>query len=641
MNSSTEEDKQARAESLFNKGVEAYQRGHFRVASEAFAATLSEYETMIAQGREELRPELTLTRMNLAICLYSLGDLPAAETNYQASLSMLQDLQAAGQLFPDAIKMMRNIADWHRNPQRPKGTDKPRAFELAKLGLDWLDTLLSRISDAAIALLLEQNLPLFHLAADLALELNHLDQAYLILERSKSRVLVEQMLRERAEPGHQVAKNLRTQYQELRERLRLLVNQLATPTGSTENGDTRFFTPSFRSTEPRPEQQAQLLQEQQTVEQQLEKVRRAIAEQDPAFGQAIHPRPLEPEQMIGLIPANALAIAFEQRPDFLYLYAINKQGVHVSLRVEIKQQQLTQRLSTFQEGITSQIRAAAVKKMRDWLTEKLSQQLSKWLNQWQPQEILLIPHQAWHLLPLHLIEIEGEPLALRYPVRYIPALQVLRLIHERNQANPGNGCIIANPDSSLAGAEQEAQTIQNHRPEDALLMGKQATLPTIRQHLDTAHNGHFACHGYFKPDLNAGLILTDGSLQAKELFTSLRMPNPRLMVLSACETAQIRPTIGDEYMGLVSGFLFAGAHNVLAALWRVEDASTRLLMEDFYQGLAGGLSPTLALQQAQRQLREMPRDTVKARLQTEETMPRRPYQNPYYWSGFVLVGDGV
>jgi CHAT domain-containing protein len=93
-------------------------------------------------------------------------------------------------------------------------------------------------------------------------------------------------------------------------------------------------------------------------------------------------------------------------------------------------------------------------------------------------------------------------------------------------------------------------------------------------------------------------------------------------------------------MGLPSSFLFAGAHNVLAALWRVSDRSTRLLMEDFYQGIAKGLTPMFALQQAQQQLREMPRAVAEERLQTEINAPTIPYQNPYYWSGFILIGDG-
>lgn len=57
--------------------------------------------------------------MNLAICLEEMADFPAANTQYQAAVNLLQILQQLGQLFPDAIKMIRNIADWYRHPQRP------------------------------------------------------------------------------------------------------------------------------------------------------------------------------------------------------------------------------------------------------------------------------------------------------------------------------------------------------------------------------------------------------------------------------------------------------------------------------------------------------------------------------------------
>ncbi|MEN8218755.1 MAG: CHAT domain-containing protein [Pseudomonadota bacterium] len=531
-------------------------------AKPVYEKAQSEYQSLIDQGRDELRLELAATHMNSGLCFSELGELSAADNHYQTSLALLQKLQATGQLSPDIISMMRVIADWHR--QR---SDNPRALELAMLGLDWLDTLLNRIYDATKGSLLEQNIALFHLATDLALELNQADQAYLILERSKSRVLVEQMLRERAEPSPQVDENLRTQYHQLRERLRQLVNQLAPPPDNRK-GDTRFFTPTFRNSERSPEQEAQLLEAQKEVEQKLAKVRAAIAEQDPAYGDAIQPRLLKTEQIATLIPANTLAIAFEQRPDYLLLYPITAQGVHTPLQVDLNQQALWERVETFRKNIVPE-------DISEWLTDKLATVLNQLLEQHKPQEILFIPHQHWHLLPLHLTQIEEQALALRYPVRYIPSLQVLRLIHEREQANPD--------------------------------------------------------------DPKAGLILADGDdHQAKELFTSVRFQNARIVIL----TAQIQAT--DEYIGLISGFLFAGAHNVLAALWTVDPASTHLLTEDFHQGLADGLPPPNALQQAQRQLREMDRKTVQERLQLEEEpLEISPYKEPYYWAGFVLVGDGI
>jgi CHAT domain-containing protein len=542
--------------------------------------------------------------------------------------------------------MARVIADWYRHPQRPEGPDQQKAFDLAKQGLDWLDGLFSRISDASKNLMLEQNIPLFHLATDLALALNQPTQAYRILERSKSRVLIEQMLREVAEPGQQVDENLRVQYRELRAQLRQSVQSLDLATHQTGKGETGV-DPSTPIRETTPEQQAQRWQALEQVEQQLEKVRRAIAEQDPAFAEAIQPQPLE--DVISLLPANGIAIAFEQRPDFLYLYTLTTEGVQMPVRIEITQQQLAERVARFFEDVNNTntlTHKRAVNGISNWLTEHLLPCLLKAIPTESEQgafEILLIPHQAWHLLPLHLIQVDGEPLGLRYTVRYTPSLQVLRLIHHRQQTQPGKGCIIANPDGTLKVAEQECETIKNHyRPDDVYLLGQEATLNRVREEIEKAKHGHFSCHGSFEPNLKSGLKLADGNLQAKELFASLRMPNPRLVVLSACETAQVQPTLGDEYMGLSSGFLFAGTHNVLATQWRVDAASARLLMEDFYQGLADGLSAIQALKQAQRQLRELSDEMAKERLQEpKKQFSSQPYKNAYYWGGFVLIGDGV
>ena len=684
-----EADKVAHAEALFEQGVAAYQRGHFQSAHDAFAACLDEYQILVDEGhpelwpdlvrtrmnlatclsdlgelsvakttyettltdyerlidqdgRVELRPSLALTRMNLAICLKKMADFPAANTQYQAAFSLLQTLQQLGQLFPDAIKMIRIIADWYRHPQRPPQSDISEAFKLAQLGLNWLDSLLNRLSEISINFMLTQNLPLFQLATDLALTLNQPAQAYLILERSKSRVLVEQMLRERAEPGMGIDENLRTQYRNLRQQLRSLSHTLGTATPTDGHGDkTRFFTPTTRL-DSHPEPIESLLQEQQALEQQLDQVRRQIAAQDAAFGEAIQPRPLTLEDLVSLIPPKTLVIALEQRPDFLHLYALTSQGVSSPLKIELSLPTVDEQARQFQAAMRKSGREsrATVTHLTQWLNAQLQTPLTELLSQSQPQHLILIPHVAWHLLPLHLVNIAAEPLAVRYPLHYLPAMQVLRLIRERGTAQQQNGCIIANPTQDLTGAEQESETVYQCRGQtDRFFRGSDAQLAAVRQALNQSQHGHFSCHGCFDIRLtHAGLSLADGLLSAKELFSSIRMDNPRLVVLSACETAQVEPTLADEYIGLSAGFLFAGAHNVLATQWPVADQATRLLIEDFYQGLNAGLSPVLALQQAQQQLRHMTIEQIKARCPGQ--LVTRHYDHPYYWAGFVLIGDG-
>jgi CHAT domain-containing protein len=635
-----------------NLGSCLFELGNLPAARDAYENCLSEYEDLIKQGRTELLPSLARTRMNLGNCLSDeIGDYPAANIQYQASLKILQDLQTEGKLFTDAIHIIRVIADWYRNSNHPNGPDKATALQLSQQGLDWLDSLLNRVSDQAKGILLEQNQHLFYLAVDLALELNQPQLAYSILERSKSRVLVEQMLREGVEPGNQVDETLRQQYHQLRQKLRELVTNLALPQGNDTNNDQRLAF-NTRFTDLSPEQETQKLKQQQAIEHQLDRVRQQIAEQDPAFGEAIQPSTLNLEQIKTLLPTKTLAIALEQRPEFLYLYVITDQGIETPLRVEISREQLDEAVKKFQSKLRTQIYTIAVQEIRDWLTEQLSVALKQLLKEREFEEILFIPHQLWHLLPLHLIQIDGELIANNYPIRYIPALRILDLIKQRPPAQQDKGIIVANPYSEelkqrgikkLPNAEKEGQQINKLRGDiDDFYRRKEATIKTVETRLNRAKHGHFSCHGSFAPELTkAGLLLADELLSAQQLFTSIRMENPRLVVLSACETAQIQPTLADEYIGLASGFLFAGAHNVLATLWPVEDASTRLLMEDFYQGINQGLTPTLALSKAQRQLREMSRDEAEQRLGIRIQKGRQPYKKPYYWSGFVIIGDGI
>jgi CHAT domain-containing protein len=115
----------------------------------------------------------------------------------------------------------------------------------------------------------------------------------------------------------------------------------------------------------------------------------------------------------------------------------------------------------------------------------------------------------------------------------------------------------------------------------------------------------------------------DGRLEVHEVF-GLTL-NTRLLVLSACQTGLAAGALsdvppGDDWVGLVQGFLYAGASNVVATLWPVADIATAQLMERFYRELAAGRSEAEALALAQRAAL---RDPAKA--------------HPFFWAGFALV----
>ncbi|MDY0110919.1 MAG: CHAT domain-containing protein [Candidatus Krumholzibacteria bacterium] len=111
------------------------------------------------------------------------------------------------------------------------------------------------------------------------------------------------------------------------------------------------------------------------------------------------------------------------------------------------------------------------------------------------------------------------------------------------------------------------------------------------------------------------------SVCASEIADSM-LP-ARLVVLSCCESARGRVLSGEGVQGLASAFLAAGARAVLATLWPVDDAVTARFMKVFYSALAEGQTVAGAVARAQAALKNGSLTS-----------------HPFYWSGFVLIGDG-
>jgi CHAT domain-containing protein/Tfp pilus assembly protein PilF len=95
-----------------------------------------------------------------------------------------------------------------------------------------------------------------------------------------------------------------------------------------------------------------------------------------------------------------------------------------------------------------------------------------------------------------------------------------------------------------------------------------------------------------------------------------------LVTVSACNGSGTRAYSGEGLVGLSWAFLRAGAHNVIAALWEVNDASTPQLMDKLYGELSQGRDPATALRAAKLSL--LHSDSV--------------FSKPFYWAPFQLYG---
>jgi CHAT domain-containing protein/Tfp pilus assembly protein PilF len=135
---------------------------------------------------------------------------------------------------------------------------------------------------------------------------------------------------------------------------------------------------------------------------------------------------------------------------------------------------------------------------------------------------------------------------------------------------------------------------------------------------------HFVAHAAANPQepLESAVILsrhgTDYKLRARDVLNT-RL-NATLVTISACRSAGARTYAGEGLVGFAWAFLEAGARNVIAGLWDVNDRSTADLAARLYAELARSADPAGALQAAKLQLIHSP----------------GAFQKPYYWGPFEV-----
>ncbi len=186
-----------------------------------------------------------------------------------------------------------------------------------------------------------------------------------------------------------------------------------------------------------------------------------------------------------------------------------------------------------------------------------------------------------------------------------------------------------------------------HGPLRALL-GADATKAAVTSQAGGNRVLHFATHAYFVPKaceqddvveeeplLRAGLALAGanrpgardvGILTASEI-ASLDLRGTVWAVLSGCDTGVGDVIAGEGVLGLRRAFLTAGVRSVVASLWPVDDRDTAQWMRVLYTSHFGGERDTAEA------VRQASVSRLKARRSAGEST------HPFYWAGFVAVGD--
>ncbi|MBO4372230.1 MAG: CHAT domain-containing protein [Bacteroidales bacterium] len=179
-----------------------------------------------------------------------------------------------------------------------------------------------------------------------------------------------------------------------------------------------------------------------------------------------------------------------------------------------------------------------------------------------------------------------------------------------------------------------AEKIRSEKMSAEYFLRKDASETTIKTSNLRQYNViHIATHGTVNsehPELS-GLMLSqkpgttdDGMLYNGEIY-NLNL-DADLVVMSACETGLGKISQGEGVIGLGRSLIYAGAKNIVCSLWQVSDASTSVLMTNFYTNM----------------LKNSKKDqfafTDKLHNAKLKMISEGKFAHPYFWSPFIIIG---
>jgi CHAT domain-containing protein/tetratricopeptide (TPR) repeat protein len=226
------------------------------------------------------------------------------------------------------------------------------------------------------------------------------------------------------------------------------------------------------------------------------------------------------------------------------------------------------------------------------------------------RRVIVVPDGLLSSVPFAALQspATGRLMVEDHELQMAPSLTLLRLALERPDSGPAPRRVFAvgSPAASAAlpplpGARREVEQIS------ALYGKNQPALPdqySVTAFLDNVRRSdvvHFAGHAVEDRDFpDRSYLAMPGSarLTAAEIQKS-DFGRVRLLVLSACSTAEGAVERGEGVLSLTRPFLAAGVEQVLATVSAVDDGVAPLLVE-FHTEMRAGATPAAALRAVQR-----------------------------------------
>jgi CHAT domain-containing protein/predicted Zn-dependent protease len=361
-----------------------------------------------------------------------------------------------------------------------------------------------------------------------------------------------------------------------------------------------------------------------------------IQEKFPSLYQMLELRPLETDALRHKLTEKQAILQFLPTDKTLYIQVVMPEGTAIR-EVNVTASELYERASSAakklsvgrgsRRDVTRVGQGASDDPKEDlaWLYKQLLYPVEDLLT--GREQIFIVPVGGLTYVPFSaLIRAQGERpqyAVEKYSFGYLPSMYLFDLVLRHQDSGAKDSLIIGDPDGTLPGAKAEAEVIRRYLGGELdPFIGPAATYSALQKNSGRAGVLHLATHGHLDTDSpgNSWLLFADRRMKLVEVL-NLDLRKTSMVVLSACETGIGKG--GMEYATLARAFAHAGSSSVVATLWKVNDASSKRLVEGFYKQHTSGADRFTALARAQRDMLESGDPNIS---------------DPSAWASYVVFG---
>jgi len=357
--------------------------------------------------------------------------------------------------------------------------------------------------------------------------------------------------------------------------------------------------------------------------------RRDLGDRHPRIAPLIGAVQVEPGEIQAALHEDEVLVSYYYTKAHLYAFLIAHDDVQV---VELPRENLERDVATLHRELSN-----PTGDYREIAASTYARLVAPVRAQLGNRRVVISPYGVLHYVPFGALVDGTAFLGDDMRISYLPSASTIKYVRKRGASTaPRPMMVLGNPDRGdpehdLQLAGEEARVVGAAFDGSLVLTGEAATKERFEDVGGQFRILHFATHGEFDVDdpLKSALWLSaarrgapatpDDALTVDDLY-GIKL-DADLVTLSACESGVGKVRSGDEVIGLVRAFLFAGARRVVSSRWRVDDTATSHLMGHFYAALKRPTPPGDAMREAATRLRG------------------EGWTHPYFWAAFSVSGE--